>query len=126
MIKHFLKDTNCYFDNIYIISNFIEFDEIGKVKKFDNSKIVHSLNKTMEKKINKRILETIKDKTYQVLIGDLIEDQNMVEQSKWDKTLKIGILEFEEETNLKKYQEAFDIVLTKEDATFNKIEEILF
>lgn len=126
MIKHFLKDTNCYFDNIYIISNFIEFDEEGKVKKFDNSKIVHSLNKTMEKKINKKNLDTIKDKTYKVLIGDLIEDQNMVEPSKWDTTLKIGILEFEEETNLKKYQEAFDIVLTKEDATFNKIEEILF
>ncbi len=126
MIKHFLKDTNCYFDNIYIISNFIEFDEEGKVKKFDNSKIVHSLNKTMEKKINKKILDTIKDKTYKVLIGDLIEDQNMVEPSKWDTTLKIGILEFEEETNLKKYQEAFDIVLTKEDATFNRIEEILF
>ena len=50
----------------------------------------------------------------------------MVEPSKWDTTLKIGILEFEEETNLKKYQEAFDIVLTKEDATFNRIEEILF
>ncbi len=126
MIKHFLKDTNCYFDNIYIISNFIEFDEDGKVKKFDNSKIVHSLNKTMEKKINKKILDTIKDKTYKILIGDLIEDQNMVEPSKWDTTLKIGILEFEEETNLKKYKEAFDIVLTKEDATFNKIEEILF
>lgn len=126
MIKHFLKDTNCYFDNIYIISNFIEFDEEGKVKKFDNSKIVHSLNKTMEKKINKKNLDTIKDKTYKVLIGDLIEDQNMVEPSKWDTTLKIGILEFEEETNLKKYQEAFDIVLTKEDATFNRIEEILF
>ena len=126
MIKHFLKDTNCYFDNIYIISNFIEFDEEGKVKKFDNSKIVHSLNKTMEKKINKKNLDTIKDKTYKVLIGDLIEKQNMVEPSKWDTTLKIGILEFEEETNLKKYQEAFDIVLTKEDATFNKIEEILF
>lgn len=102
----------------------MEFDENGKVKKFDNSKIVHSLNKTMEEKVNERILEAIKGKQYKVLIGDLIEDQNMVEQSKWDTTLKIGILEFEEEANLKKYQEAFDIVLTKDDAIFNSIEEI--
>lgn len=96
----------------------MEFDENGKVKKFDNSKIVHSLNKTMKE--NK-----IKDKPYKILIGDLIEDQNMVEQSKWDTTLKIGILEFEEEANLKKYQEAFDIVLTKDDTTFDFIDEIV-
>lgn len=103
----------------------MEFDEKGKVKKFDNSKIVHSLNKTMEGKVNDTILKKIQDKPYKILIGDLIEDQNMIDHTTWDKTLKIGILEFEEQENLKKYQEAFDVVLTKEDATFNSIEQIV-
>ena len=48
VIEQFLKETNCYFDNIYIIGNFIEFDENGNMKKFDHSKIVHTLNKTMK------------------------------------------------------------------------------
>lgn len=126
VIEQFLKETNCYFDNIYIISNFMEFDENGKVKKFDNSKMIHTLNKTMKGKLPENYIEKIKDKTYKILIGDLKEDEKMIEQKEWNTTLKIGILDNETEERLKIYQESFDIVLTQKDATFNILDEIVF
>lgn len=126
VIEQFLKENNCYFDNIFIIANFIDFDEKGKIKKFDNSKIVHTLNKTMKEKLPKSYLEKIENKTYKILIGDLKEDENMIEKGEWKTTLKIGILNNETEERLKFYQETFDIILTNEEATFNILNEIIF
>ena len=125
VIEQFLRETNCYFDNIYIISNFMEFDEIGKVKKFDTSKMIHTLNKTMKGKLPNKYAEKIKNKTYKILMGDLKEDEKMIEKEEWDTTLKVGILDKEKEERLKVYQEAFDIVLTGQDATFDMLNEII-
>lgn len=125
VIEQFLRETNCYFDNIYIISNFMEFDENGKVKKFDNSKMIHTLNKTMKGKLPNKYAEKIKNKTYKILMGDLKEDEKMIEKEEWDTTLKVGILDKEKEERLKVYQEAFDIVLTGQDATFDMLNEII-
>ena len=41
-----------------------------------------------------------------------------------DKTIKVGFLD-EELENLTAYKENFDIVLTKEDATFDKARKIV-
>lgn len=122
-IKQFLQDNNCLFDNMYIISNFIEFDENGKVKKFDDSKMIHTLNKTIKGHLPKEFEEKIKEKEYKILIGDLIEDIKMVDENERDTTLRIGILNKEMETkeNLKLYQENFDLVLTQDE----NLEEII-
>lgn len=122
-IKQFLKDNNCIFDTMYIISNFIEFDENGKVEKFDNSKMVHSLNKTMNGHLTKEFEDRIKEREYKILIGDLIEDIKMVDERQRDTTLRIGILnkEMENQKNLKLYQENFDIVVTGDE----NLEEII-
>ena len=121
VIEQFLKTSNCYFDNTYIISNFITFDENGNMKKFDNTKMIHSMNKTIKNHLPKDIQEKIKDKKYRILVGDLIEDEKMVEQSDWDSTLKIAFLNNNIEDNLEKYKEHFDIVLTNEDANFGTL-----
>lgn len=42
-IETFLNNEKCYYDNIYIISNFIEFKE-DKMQKFTAS-LIHSMNK---------------------------------------------------------------------------------
>lgn len=113
-IKQFLKDNSCLFENMYIISNFIEFDENGKVKKFDNSKMIHTLNKTTKGHLTKEFEDKIKKRKYKILIGDLIEDIKMVDEKEKDTTLRIGILnkEMENEENLQLYQQNFDIVFT--------------
>ncbi len=123
-IKQFLKDNNCFFnDTMYIISNFIEFDEKGNVKEFDNSKMIHTLNKTINGHLPDEFERKIENKKYKILIGDLIEDIKMVDKTQLDTTLKIGILtkEMENEENLKLYRENFDIVLTEEE----NLEEIM-
>lgn len=126
VIEQFLRETNCYSDNICLISNVMKFDESGKVKKFDHSKMIHTLNKTMKGKLSENFIARIKDKTYKILIGDLKEDEKMIEPEEWDTTLKIGILDEETGERLKVYQETFDIVLTKEDATFDILKDIVF
>lgn len=112
VIEYFLKENNCYFENMYIISNFIEFDEIGNMKKFDNKKIIHTLNKTMIGHLPKKFEEKIKDKKYKLLFGDLIEDIKMVEQKELKNTITVGFLD-KPNNNLEVYNKNFDMVLTR-------------
>ncbi len=117
-IEQFLEDNNCLFkDTMYIISNFIEFDDNGKVTKFDDSKMIHTLNKTMRGHLSDEFIEKVKNRKYKILIGDLIEDIKMVDEKENDTTLRIGILtkEMESEENLKLYNERFDIVITEDE-----------
>lgn len=58
IIELFLKKNNCFTDNIYIISNFIPFDENGNIKKY-TGKLIHTLNKTMEGHISQEIASKI-------------------------------------------------------------------
>ena len=90
VIEQFLKNNNCYFENMYIISNFIEFDEKGDIKKY-NKPIVHTLNKTMKGHISEELNKKIKDKEFRLLLGDFIEDKNMVPIEEWDRTISIRI-----------------------------------
>lgn len=126
VIEQFLKDNNCYYDNMYIISNFIEFEDSGKMKKFDNSKIIHTLNKKMKNHLPKELNSKLKNRTYKILIGDLCEDENMVEKEMWSNTLKIGILNKNIKENLEIYQKTFDIVLTGNDANLTILNGIIF
>lgn len=117
-IEQFLKDNNCLFkDTMCIISNFIEFDDNGKVTKFDDSKMIHTLNKTMNGHLPEEFIGKVKDKQYKILIGDLIEDIKMIDEKEKETTLRIGILtkEMESEKNLRLYNEKFDVVLTEEE-----------
>ena len=100
-----------------MISNFIEFDDNGKVTKFDDSKMIHTLNKTMNGHLPDEFIEKVKNRKYKILIGDLIEDVKMIDEKEEGTTLRIGILtkEMENEENLELYKERFDVVLTEEE-----------
>lgn len=100
--------------------------KIGDMIKFDNSKMIHSLNKKLKGHLTEEINERLKNRKYKILMGDLCEDGKMLEESEWKSTLKIGILNTKIEENLKIYQEMFDIVLTDEDANLNILNEIIF
>lgn len=126
-IKQFLEENDCMLDNMYIISNFIEFDEKGNVKKFDNSKIIHTMNKNLKRHLPKSFQEKIKDKEKIVLVGDLIEDINMVSKEDKDKTLKIGILNENMDKDLLLYKKNFDVVLrdSKGEGNFDRITDLV-
>lgn len=125
VIEQFLKENNCYFRNIFIISNFIEFDIYGKMKKF-NKKIIHTLNKNMKGHLPNHWEEKLKERQYRLLLGDAIEDKKMVEEAKLSNTITVGFLNDNIEENLEIYKKNFDILLTKEEATFDVVNKLLF
>ena len=124
VIKEFLKSNNCYFENMFIISNFIEFDENGNMIPFKNE-LIHTLNKTMEGHLPEKLKNKCEQKEYSLLLGDLIEDKKMIEKSNWEKTILVSFLNEKIEENLNLYKNEFDIVLTKEDANFENVREII-
>lgn len=125
VIEQFLKDTKCYYNNIFIISNFIPFDESGNAKEYTN-KIIHTLNKTMNGHISKKLEKELQNRQYKLLLGDMIEDKYMVEQEEWKNTITVGFLNENIEENKDIYQKEFDIVLTDDDASFETVEKIVF
>lgn len=124
VIVQFLKNNNCYYDNIHIISNFFSFDENGKIKKFEGE-LIHTLNKTMDGKITPELAKETDGREYRLLLGDFIEDKKMIPSYEWKNTISIGFLSKKVEENVKVYKQNFDIVLTQEDATFNVVEELI-
>jgi len=125
VIEQFLKENDCYHENTFIISNFIQFDQQGNMKKF-NHPIIHTLNKTMVGHLPKELEKDLQERPYRLLLGDTVEDKKMIEEKEWQQTVSVGFLNEKIEENLAVYQENFDIVLTNEDATFEVVEKIVF
>lgn len=108
-IEHFLIKNNCYFNNIYLIANFIKFKNGLAVGLLDN--VIHSLNKN-EALLPSKVKDLIKDRGNVILLGDSISDIKMVLDDKRDSTLKIGFLEVNVELNKDIFESEFDIVCT--------------
>ena len=125
VIEKFLKDENCYFKNMIIISNFIKFDFDGNMEKFQDN-MIHTLNKSIESKLPIDIQKIIDSKKYKILFGDTIEDKKMVPEKEWENTILVGFLNKKIEENMEFYKKSFDIVLTGKDASFNEVKEIVF
>ena len=106
-IKQFLINNDCDFKNIYILSNFIEFEE-GRVCGVKGG-IIHSLNKNqIEYPID--LQNKIKDRENIVLLGDSISDITMAKDDDVESALKIGFLDVKIEENKQYFLEKFDIV----------------
>lgn len=120
VIKEFLNKENCFFDNIILISNNFIFDEDGNALKLENS-LIHTMNKCINGKLKGMWKEEFKKREYRLLLGDTIEDIEMTDNTK--KTFKIAFLDKLE--NEIAYKKQFDIILTKEDATFDEVRKII-
>ncbi len=121
VIYEFLKFNNCLYDNIFIISNFLDFEN-NKVLPF-NKEMIHSCNKSI-RKLPENFYKKIRDRIYILLFGDLIEDLNMVPTNLRENTLSFGFLERQIDDNLKFYLDAFDVVLT-DNSSFSDIQKII-
>ena len=123
VIREFLKEKKCFFDNIFLISNTFVFDENGNAFKLENS-LIHTMNKTVEGHLKEKRKEEFDKRPYRLLFGDTIEDIYMTPKKDLERTIKIGFLDKELE-NLLAYREKFDIVLTKEDTSFDNARKII-
>lgn len=120
-IEQFLIKNNCNFENIYIVSNFIKFENEVAVGICEN--IIHSLNKN-EVSIPFEVKEKLKGRDNAILLGDNIADIKMISEEKKENAFKIGFLEEKIEENKEKYINEFDLVCT-ENSNFFEIEEYL-
>ncbi len=123
VIKEFLKENKCLFDNIFLITNTFLYDENGNAFKLENP-LIHTMNKTVEGHLKGKRKEEFNKRNYKLLFGDTVEDIDMTPKKELDQTIKVGFLD-EEMENLSKYRENFDIVLTNEDATFDNVRKII-
>lgn len=108
-IKQFLINNNCYFKNIYIVSNFIKFN--NEIATGIEGNIIHSLNKNQAAMSNE-IKQVIKNRPNVILLGDSIGDTKILDEKNRAKALKIGFLEEKIEENTPYYIEQFDVVCT--------------
>lgn len=121
-IEKFLKNNNCLFDNIHIVSNKILFKD-GIAVGVDNN-IIHSLNKN-EVSLPNEILNKLKNRKEVVLLGDQLSDLNMVNKANHDLVVSIGFMTEEQQSNTELFKSNFDIVCNL-DEDYIDIMKILF
>ncbi len=109
LIEMFLNHHQAYYDNIYILANFIEFKN-GKMIGLKNQ-IIHGLNKN-EDLLPLAIQNQLISKNNIILLGDSQGDAQMNQENNLKNTLKIGFLEENITQNLPYYQQDFDVVAT--------------
>ena len=119
-IESFLEHNNCYYDNIYVSSNKIIFEDGIAVGVDDN--IIHSFNKN-EVSLPKEISDKIKDRDNVILLGDQVSDLNMVDKNKHKEVFTVGFLTDDGPKDI--MVSNYDIVCEKEDNYLN-VKDLLF
>lgn len=120
--KVFLEMNECYFDNIYISSNMIKFENGIAINNEGN--ITHNFNKS-EIKVPNSILNKLQDKNQVLLLGDEISDLKILEFTKGTENLTVGFLTKKHEHELDRYNKYFDIVCS-DNTSYNEIGKLLF
>lgn len=113
-IKKIIKSEKTNYENIHIISNFMEFDENGKLKGYKGDNIVHVFNKSEIQLKNSPYLNEIKERKNVILLGDSLGDLGMIKGIKHDNVIKIGFLNENVEELIDTYKKGFDIVITND------------
>lgn len=113
VIEIYLKDNNCYYENMYIISNFLTFDNNGQIEEYKN-KLIHTMNKTINGNLPKEIQNKLEGRQYKLLLGDTIEDKQMLDESEISNTITVGFLNDKIEQNLELYKKEFDVCIVED------------
>lgn len=121
-IEAFLKHHNCYFDNIYVSSNKILFEN-GIACGVDKN-IIHSLNKN-EVSLPAEILQKLQNRNNVVVLGDQISDLKMVDKARHELVVSIGFTTDDCEEQLEILKNHFDIVCEKND-NYDMVKKLLF
>lgn len=80
----------------------------------------------MKNHLPEEIQKKVDNLEFALLLGDMVEDKKMLDESKLDNAILVGFLNDKIEENLEVYKKNFDVVLTCEDATFESVESFVF
>jgi 5'-nucleotidase len=102
----------------HIVSNFIEYDSNGNLKRF-SKKLIHSFNKNEHEIHDTPYYQSILNRPNVILLGDTVGDVGMIGGMKnLKQILKIGYLNRSTPEKLEVYKSVFDIVIC-DDQTFD-------
>lgn len=114
-IRMYLEKEKKFYDNIYIVSNAFEWGKVGNAIRVKQP-IIHTLNKSGIAVRNFPFYQKIKNRKNILLLGDSLEDADMVAGFDFENLIKIGFLNENIEENLEKYKEKFDVVVLNDSA----------
>ncbi len=122
-IEQILKNKECLLNNIFIISNFYDYDENGLVKGYKEN-VIHLLNKNEYGVKETKYYEKVKNKKNILLFGDSLSDVNMSDGFDYKEIITVGFLNENKEKLLDIYLDNFDIVITN-DGSFEQVYKLL-
>jgi 5'-nucleotidase len=122
-IELILQEVGYLSDNIHIISNEFEWDNNGNLLSVKEP-IIHSLNKRETEVKDYPVFELIKDRKNVVLMGDNVEDIDMIEGFEFENIIKVGFLNEHVEERLEKFKSNYDIIILN-DGGMEPINDLL-
>ncbi|XP_006823781.1 cytosolic 5'-nucleotidase 3A-like [Saccoglossus kowalevskii] len=127
VLEEVIKQQGCYYDNVHIVSNYMDFNNEGKLIGFKGD-IIHVFNKNESVIHHSDYFDKIENRNNVILLGDSIGDLKMADGvENMNQCLKIGFLNDKVESKLEDYKNKFDIVLVNDEtmdvanAIINKI-----
>lgn len=121
-IETFLSYHHCYYDNIYVSSNKIVFQ--NGIASGVEKNIIHSLNKN-EVSLPSSISAKLENRKQVILLGDQVSDLKMVDKSLHDFVLTIGFVADDCKSNIEELKANFDIVCEEND-DYMKLKKLIF
>ncbi len=112
IILSFLEKHNLVTPNVHLVSNFFKFGNDGKALDFDESMVIHSLNKNEFAIKNTSYYEVVKSRKNVILLGDKPSDLGMKEGIEHEESITICFLNDKIDELLENYLDQFDVVIT--------------
>lgn len=126
-LKLYLEKRNLLYDNIFIISNNYIWDKKGNAIGIEEP-IIHSMNKDETTLHNFPFYNKIKNRKNIILLGDTLEDKDMVKGFNYNNLIKVGFLNENVDENLKIYKKNYDMLILNDssmDAVNKLLEDII-
>ena len=123
IIEESLRFEKINYPNIYLIANMFTWDRKG-IAIGVRGPIIHSLNKHEIEIKYLPIYQELLNRKNVILLGDLIEDLDMVKGFPYKTLIKIGFLNKNQEDYLENYKKNFDIIIAN-DSGMDYVNELL-
>jgi len=122
-IRLFFERVGLPTENIHIVSNNLLWDDQGFLVGAEGP-FIHSLNKKGIMIEKYPFYAAVKSRKNILLLGDTLEDADMAESFDEENLIRIGFLNKEVETQVKKYGKKYDALILH-DGSFSFVNELL-
>lgn len=122
-ISMYLKKEGVSYSNIYIISNVFNWDSDGNATGVKEP-IIHSFNKSELALRDFPFYSKVRERKNVLLLGDSIEDAEMINGFEYDNIVRIGFLNENIKENIEQFKKVYDVVILH-DGSMEYIHELL-